>query len=921
MKGRYGIAAYERSHCLYWIQSAHLFRYDVVGVEVESAISSNVLALSPDKDKYITGLCRSDVSFHFILFVGLPFTAGVNAMLAVSAGSKRNNLFLASDDGSELAWKSTFTTPSPIYSIAWSGSYILAGHWNGVLSLLKPPVEFLADPERPEGKETRLLIKTQYKHQHGQREAKFVAKAGTHVFSSRVHGVEFTPGPYGYPKSPTAPQFYSLCGKGVYLWDVMNSKAAVRVEELGDDLAACGAWSPHHASNPQVMASGDLQGSLRILDFRANKLVVWSAEQKGAIGAVRWSPFVPYWLATAGASGTAFVWDLRHDKAPMVELTGAVGSGLTLDWSNTHADVLLGGSSDHRCYAWSLAQSLAPPPLQFGGQGLIAKDARAFSSPVVRVIASWSRPGRFYAVSDVGELAWLEASDAFNEAVAPHRAAHPMLQECESLVYQRSLGVASTKLMMVMKHNSGDVNQGELDMLCEAAQGYPSDAACRALAEWRLGDDFESSALEPRFAAEVTKFSYGVPFGFSCQRPVCLSDLDAAFAKAASTTFPRRLRALLAAQDVEGLLQLEDSAVEFLRSSYSPMSIDLVTDMARQLLPKHCSAALRMAIRVMEVAMLQSADVTGLAPLVYLILYPTVYDADPYAKQKHNAGYPAVASQVPPARPKRSASRRAKQTSPAQRPTLPRVKSGSPALAQGAIVKLLEAHPQSIVGMIQLEIDIQAIALRCDGDKAGAAIVHTVTQQFGLVGLDDAQAQHFTISSGALKLFLNAMLQLKRYEAFLLHATALDRAFQGGEFSHLLSHLATTVAAPKLKAKLEPLLDPSAEVGSEDFRTVLRFLLQVAVRYNFMVIEIDPQLLKEGLRTLSAVYLRHLKPLAVGSADLPAATEELVTLFELLTLDNHVRTGRALSLPKLSGEESLATLISTFQALLLEILD
>ncbi|KAJ9055808.1 hypothetical protein DSO57_1039399 [Entomophthora muscae] len=434
-------------------------------------------------------------------------------MLAVSAGSKRNNLFLASDDGAELMWRSTFTTPSPIYSIAWTGLYMLAGHWDGVLSLLKPPMEFLADPEHPEGKETRLLIKTQYKHPHGQREAKFQAKPGSHIFSSRVHGVEFVPGPYGYPKAPAASRFYSLCGKGVYLWDVMNSKAPVRMEELGNDTVSCGAWSPHYSSNPQVMAAGDVQGNLRVLDFRAGDLSAWSATQKEGFGTVRWSPFVPYWVATAGDSGTASVWDLRYSKAPMVELTGAVGSGLTIDWSNTHADILLGGSSDYRCYEWSLSQSLSP--VQFGGCGLIAKDARAFSSPVTRVIASWSRPGRFYAVSDVGELAWLEASEAFNEAVAPHRAAHPLIHECETLVYQRSLGAAGAKLMSLMKHKAGEVNQGEIDLLCEAAQGYPSDSACRALSTWRLEEPPENVSPHGRFSAEVTKFSYGVPFAFS----------------------------------------------------------------------------------------------------------------------------------------------------------------------------------------------------------------------------------------------------------------------------------------------------------------------------------------------------------------------------------------------------------------------
>jgi WD40 repeat protein len=71
-------------------------------------------------------------------------------------------------------------------------------------------------------------------------------------------------------------------------------------------------------------ARGSVSGSIKVYDLRIpdQEAVVWKATHAhaGGIRDLQWSPFIPYWFATAGEDARIKVWDLRYQKSSLIEL-------------------------------------------------------------------------------------------------------------------------------------------------------------------------------------------------------------------------------------------------------------------------------------------------------------------------------------------------------------------------------------------------------------------------------------------------------------------------------------------------------------------------------------------------------------------------------------------------------------------------
>ncbi|KAI9297115.1 WD40 repeat-like protein, partial [Neoconidiobolus thromboides FSU 785] len=841
--------------------------------------------LVQEKDKFITCMAKSDNS-HFI---------------AVGAGSKRNNLFLSIDEGEEISWRSTFTTPTPIYSLSWSGSYILSGHWDGCISLLKPPLDFLNDPEDPDNKETRLLIKTQYHH-----------KLETKVKNSRILNLEFSPTPYNYPVLPSTDKFHSLYGGHLFYWDVMNSKTPIFVQPLGENEAQASNWCPNYQSMPGMIAVGDNKGSMKIIDVRSNRFAFNSASFRhwNSINSLKWSPFVPYWLASAGNDGILSVWDIRYSNSPVMKMGRAINSLSSVDWSNSHSDQIMAASYDYRTYLYSLNQE--------NNMGLVVADKQGYTSPITAITRSNSKVNRFYVVSDIGELGYYDyLNDVLINAI-PHRIPKQQkdLYRCEDLIYTRNLKEASERLMELIQNSSG-VSQTALDLLCESIQGYPNDKEIQSLKDFKLEEKKEEVVVDPqlKFKSDVEKFAYSVPFNFSRIQPLSVSTINSNFANASSNTFPRRLRYLIENKALKELLGLEEEIVNLLAYSYSAPIVDLVTEIIKNILSKYCSQALELTFNMLKklLNLNQSQhDYSLLTPLIYSLFYPTVYDME--ATNPSGLTRQGSIKQSPPARPMRSASRRnvlspedipiksldrSGSTLQRNKSTLKRSNSGSPVFAQSRISELLLNHFKDILPMLQLEIEIQNIAVSSgsDTEKAGSLIIAAFIKRIGVTDIQNISPQSVTISSGAIKLFLNAMIQLKRYEEFLIYSTLLDKAFNNSDLNKLVVQLSQQNVVSKFNTKLDDYCsklcsstDQSNLFLTEDFWKVYQFLLISGVKFNFNVLGLEAPTLHERLKTFSLSFYNHALRLKVkDSDDATIVLKFLNTMFLSLSLECHTR--------------------------------
>jgi WD40 repeat protein len=75
-----------------------------------------------------------------------------------------------------------------------------------------------------------------------------------------------------------------------------------------------------------------------------NNIVVWkkSSSHSHFITDIKFSPFVPHWLATTG-SGLIKIWDIRYESNPVISYEAHDNMIKKLTWSKTHVEIISSG--------------------------------------------------------------------------------------------------------------------------------------------------------------------------------------------------------------------------------------------------------------------------------------------------------------------------------------------------------------------------------------------------------------------------------------------------------------------------------------------------------------------------------------------------------------------------------------------------
>ncbi|KAJ1547265.1 hypothetical protein HK405_006313, partial [Cladochytrium tenue] len=416
-------------------------------------LTLNVAAtVAPNKEKWATSLATVNDS---------PFVA-----LGCASGS--NNLFVYENVSDALRWhhdpsqavvagahadflklRSAFTAPDPIHSLAVGGGLLATGGPSSSVQLFS--IETAELGKKGKGLEhvgqclvsdlTTANVK--------------VAPPGTRSSSVRVQKLAFLP---TADRSTRPASFVALQGRKVRLCDTQTMKVTASEMASFDQLTAV-SWSPHGSSHP-LIAVGGVDHHLSILDTRlmgqnTDKAVVWKAikahegEHHPAISAVQFSPFVPYWLASAGEDSVVKVWDIRRLQFPVALIEGHYMGVQGMAWSACHAEMMATGSADGRFRVWCLEPNnliprhpskstyigcpgtewtgldMSPParattPLCVSAR--LAGDLDELSDgPIIAIAASSSHLNTFYSLTSTGELSSFTIRREALEHLTPHR--------------------------------------------------------------------------------------------------------------------------------------------------------------------------------------------------------------------------------------------------------------------------------------------------------------------------------------------------------------------------------------------------------------------------------------------------------------------------------------------------------------------
>lgn len=217
---------------------------------------------------------------------------------------------------------------------------------------------------------------------------------GSYITTSRIQHVALNPPPIlkqslqgleSKPASPTSSSplqstttnesnwtpisFLAVEGRRIHLWDLRDSRVT-QTGTIGKGSLFTASWSPHEGAIGKLIATGGSDGTAHIVDTRlfgngtgSNNASVWKVPNchSPSLTDIQWSPFIPYWVATAGEDSVVNVWDIRYARGPVSKIPGHYHSISSIAWSNTHIDVIATTSFDKSVKIWNISSDIAVP--------------------------------------------------------------------------------------------------------------------------------------------------------------------------------------------------------------------------------------------------------------------------------------------------------------------------------------------------------------------------------------------------------------------------------------------------------------------------------------------------------------------------------------------------------------------------------
>ncbi|KAJ2722309.1 hypothetical protein GGI07_003391 [Coemansia sp. Benny D115] len=802
-------------------------------------VQSTSLAL-PDESRFTTCVAMSDDQ----------------PLLAVGSGSHETNMFFVQSLDDQLDVKASFASKFPIYSLAFKANLLMAGTDRNTSVLYHVDRARLLGFSSESGDEGPL-VKCVGTYKNKAAKSIDVAAPGNHVPTRRISCVEFAP-PFsgssvgGWPPAAVganADVFLSCLGGVINVWDAASSAHALRAEKVSAQPLARACWSPLAPAN--LIAAAGADGTVSVLDLRRRgKTVAWrtatpeaagygawlhggsGAPGSGAVNDVAWSPFVPYWLATAGEDGCVSLWDLRYSAADgspaaLLQHPTSHGSMRSLAWSATHADLLATGSSDKAWWLHALRSdnTVGERRTNSNVRGLVVAEKRA-ADDIGSVVAVRSKGSTFFTLSSCGDLYAHRVTPAALQQAAVHRMQDADFERAESAVYARDIrGAAEAVLGLVERLRDENAAAAAAQQQQQQSPGADSSTAdvldhpvmqhadsIRSLCSlfkvrprqthgsWTLADQPSASlqgseAAQAAFAEDLAMVGYGLPPDFPLEATASRQPLVwQALERLNMSNLRIKLANIVAQTQESDGMQAKDAAstpssdpkllwksvveserqiVQYVRAEPTLFDVRLLRSIVKLVLPHDCIAGLRLGLGICE-AYLENQNSSPM-PL------PPSLSCEALDGLVHVLLFPTVFD-TDSASASSSADGGSDENALAARPVLvPDVQ-----LVRERISECLRACPDVVFEMVRLEIHIQETVLK-GGEQAqvAEAIVSLMKAHAQTVGklLDQQGARSqrtaiqmhpaypttTTMSASAVRLYLNSLVPMRAYDEYLVN--------------------------------------------------------------------------------------------------------------------------------------------------------
>ncbi|KAJ2654920.1 hypothetical protein IWW48_005820 [Coemansia sp. RSA 1200] len=457
-------------------------------------------------------------------------------LLAVGSGSYETNMFFVQSLEDQLDVKASFASKFPIYSLGFKTNLLMVGTDRNTSVLYKvdrarllgfPPENAIDDGDGGAA-DDGPLVRCIGTFKNKAAKSIDIAAPGNHVPTRRVSCVEFSPafgqaaaedaakqgaGASSWPPpsvGANSEMFLACVGGVVNIWDASQSQHALRMEKVSNQPLTRATWNPQSPAN--LIAASGVDGVINVLDLRRRgRAVAWRTalataaagtgvgsaggyDDGWAIGDIAWSPFVPYWLASASDSGAVRVWDMRYaasDGAAVATLRHPTNHGAirSVAWSPAHVDMLATGASDRswrlhslRSSAIEVTNTAAEGELSSGGATVVAE--RRAADDIGSVVAVRSKGSTFYTLSSCGDL----YAHHVTPSALRHSATHRMpgsddgddaaaARRVETAVHARDFKAASEAVLEVVQRLKSQkleaANASTIKALCELFKAKP----------------------------------------------------------------------------------------------------------------------------------------------------------------------------------------------------------------------------------------------------------------------------------------------------------------------------------------------------------------------------------------------------------------------------------------------------------------
>jgi WD domain, G-beta repeat len=364
----------------------------------------------------------------------------------------------------------------------------------------------------------------------------------------------------------------------------------------------------------------------------------------GQVTCLEFNTFVPYWLASAGDDGTIKMWDIRYLKGNTARINAHYNTISSIAWSNTHCDIISSCSTDRSFKTWNFnadqstsrnpwRESMVACPGSEYENGVDGPDliigskmigsCNSFRSPVLSVVADPLHADCFLTATALGVVSSHTIKPRIQESLLTHRYENLYEKNVESAIQCRNLNEAyETMIRLSRTEFAKDPtiadHATELIELCTKRPPIPAES-------WELGHQEKHDIDLAR--EELRELSYGLPPNFASFPQWSKSVSDFVYIQFDLVLLRHSITSEINRGNWEIIIQKEKVIMSGMELDDEFLDMDTIGIMIEQLLVHRYMKGISMGLALGQLlADVPKFKFEALGEIMSLFVCPTVYD-------------------------------------------------------------------------------------------------------------------------------------------------------------------------------------------------------------------------------------------------------------------------------------------------------